>query len=241
MRQRADRTQVDDVGAHFRQHAFFEVGRDFHILAAADRAQLLDAGDFGHEADAAGALDAARHRRLDQGTEILVFDGTLVLGKAGPAHAEGHGLVLQVAFTALVADRAIKRVIEEQKLHHPFARLFDHRRARADDLGRTILVRHQVVDAHGARGDRLGHALHFDQAHAAVTGDRQALVVAEARHVNAGLLAGLDQCDPVLDLDRCPVDDQLLRHDPSARSSQSDSTMPFCHPAAFRASACTAA
>ena len=49
-----------------------------------------------------------------------------------------------------------------------------------------------------------GHALHLDQAHAAVAGDRQALVIAEARDLDAGLLAGLDQRDAVLDLDgRC--------------------------------------
>ena len=48
----------------------------------------------------------------------------------------------------------------------------------------------------------LGMPGHLDQAHAAVAGDRQALVVAEARDLDAGLLAGLDQRDAVLDLDR---------------------------------------
>jgi hypothetical protein len=41
------------------------------------------------------------------------------------AAAIGHGLVLQVAFAALVADRAIERVIDEQELHHALARLLD--------------------------------------------------------------------------------------------------------------------
>ena len=81
-------------------------------------------------------------------------------------------------------------------------------------LGRAVLVGGQVVDAHGAGGDGLGAALHLDQAHAAVAGDRQALVVAEARDLDAGLLAGLDQRDAVLDLHGRAVDDQLLGHSP---------------------------
>src|SRR5690348_17779164 len=41
-------------------------------------------------------------------------------------------LVLQVALAALVADRAIQRVVDEQELHHPVARLLDHRRVGED-------------------------------------------------------------------------------------------------------------
>jgi hypothetical protein len=50
------------------------------------------------------------------------------------AAAIGHRLVLQVALAALVADRAVERVVDEQELHHPFARLLDHRRVGADRL-----------------------------------------------------------------------------------------------------------
>src|SRR5262249_30070652 len=70
----------------------------------------------------------------------------------------------------------------------------------------------QVVDTHGAGGNWLRAALHFDQTHAAVACDRQTLVVTEAGDLHAGLLAGLNEGDPVLDLDRLAVDDQLLRH-----------------------------
>ena len=59
----------------------------------------------------------------------------------------------------------------------------------------------EIVDAHGAGGDRLRHAADLDQAHAAIAGDRQALVIAEARDLDAGQLAGLDQRDAVRHLD----------------------------------------
>ena len=186
VRQRADRAQVVHVGRQLRQDAALEVGGDLHVLAAADGAQLLDAGDFRHEADAARAVDAAVHERLDQRADVLLFDGALVLDVARAAEAVGHRLVLQVALAALVADRAVERMVDEQEFHHAFARLL-HQRAGGEDVARrAVPVGRQVGDAHGARGDGLGDALHLDQAHAAVAGDRQALVVAEARDLGAG-------------------------------------------------------
>jgi hypothetical protein len=40
------------------------------------------------------------------------------------AAAVGERLVLQVALAALVADRAIERVVDEQELHHPSRAFF---------------------------------------------------------------------------------------------------------------------
>ena len=218
MRQRADRAEVVDVGGQLRRHAALEVGGDLHVLAAADGAELLDAGHLRHEAHAARAVDAAVHGRLDQRPQVFLLHRPLVLLEARAAEAVGHGLVLQVALAALVADRAVERVVDEQELHHPLARLLHHGRVGVDDLGGAVLVGGKVVDAHGAGGDRLGAALHLDQAHAAVAGDRQALVVAEARDLDAGLLAGLDQRDAVLDLHGRAIDDQLLGHSRSGSS-----------------------
>ena len=219
VRQRADRAQVDDVGRQLREDAALEIGGDLHVLAAADGAELLDAGDLGHEADAARAVDAAGHERLDQRADVLLLDRALVLDVARAADAVGHGLVLQVALAALVADRAVERVVDQQELHHAFARLLDQR-AGGDDLGGAPSLlggRSLTPMAHEASG--LGDALDLDEAHAAVAGDRQALVVAEARDLGAGLLARLQQRRAVLDLDRLAVDDDWLGHasDPISR------------------------
>ena len=208
----ADRAQVDHVGGELRHHAVLEVGGDLHVLAAADGAQFLDTGDFGHEADAAGALDAARHVRLDQGAEVLFVNRALVLIIARAADAVAHRLVLEVTFAALVADRAIERMVDEEEFHHPFARLLDERCAGVDPVGRAIARRAQVVDAHGAGGDRLRHAVDLDQAHAAVAGDRKAFVIAEAGNFAACQLAGLKQRDAVFDFDFLVVNQELFRH-----------------------------
>ena len=76
--QRADRAEVDDVALQLGGHRLLEIGGDLGILAAADQAEFGNAGDFGGEADAARAVDAAVHHRLDQRADILVFDGALV-------------------------------------------------------------------------------------------------------------------------------------------------------------------
>ena len=203
--QRADRAEIDDIARQLRGQRLLDIGADLHVLAAPGGAELLDAGHLGDEADAARAVDAARHMGLDQRAEILVRHRALVLGEARPVESVGHRLVLQIALATLVADRAIQRVVDQQELHHPLARLPHRRRVGADH--------HVVADRHRAGGDRLGRALHLDQAHAAIAGDRQAFVIAEARDLHARLFAGLEDGDPVLDLDLNPVDGQC-RHGP---------------------------
>ncbi len=123
VQQRADGAEVGDVALQLGGHRGFEIGGDLHVFAAADRAHVGGAGDFRREADAARAMDAAVHRRLDERSDVLVFHRALVLGEAGRVDAVGHRLVLQVAFAALVADRAVERMVDEQEFHHAFARL----------------------------------------------------------------------------------------------------------------------
>ncbi len=205
--QRADGAEIGHTGLEFRAHRLFEIGGDLHVLAAADGAEIRHAGDLAGEADAARAMDAAVHPCLHQRADVLVLDGALVLVEAGRIDPVGHGLVLQVALAALVADRAIERVVDEQELHHPLARLLhqwrlgDHRRRL------TVGARAAILDAPGAGRHGLGRALQFDEAHAAIAGDRQPLVEAEARNLRAGRLAGLEQRVPGRDVDLDVVDD----------------------------------
>ncbi len=196
--QRPDRTEIDHVARKLGIERLFEIGRDLHVLAAADGPEIRHARDLGREADAAGAVNAAGHDRLDQWPHILLFDRALVLGIAAGSLAEIERLVLQIAFAALIADRAIERMVDEQEFHHPFARLLDERGVGLDH--------HPVADRHRAGCDRLRRFFHFDEAHAAIAGDRKPFVIAEARNFGAGLLAGLQHRDTGLDLDLFTVD-----------------------------------
>src|SRR5262245_4080176 len=209
--QRTNRAKVHNIAGELRHHAALEIGGDLHVLATANGAKLLDAGDLGHETDAASAVNAAGHVGADQRPQIFVLDRAFVVGEAAGVEAIGHGLVLQVAFATLVADRAVERVIDEQKFEHALARLL-HRGRVGDDGGwRAVAAWPEIVDAHGARGHRLRHARHFDQAHPAIAGYRQALVIAETRNLDAGEPAGLDQSDAVRHLVLFAVDNEL-RH-----------------------------
>ena len=207
--QRADRADIDEVALQLRGQRLLQIGRDLHVLAAAGRAHFRRAGDFGGEADAARALDAAVHRGLDQRAEIFVLDRALVLGEARGVDAVAHRLVLQIALAALVADRAIQRMVDQQKFHHAFARLLHHRRTRRDFRRLALRAGPAVAHAPGAACDRLRAALHLDQAHPAIAGDRQPLVVAEARNFGARGLARLQQRVLRGHIDLFAVDDEF--------------------------------
>ena len=72
----------------------------------------------GHEAHAARALDAARHLGGDQRAEVLVGNDALALGEARHRAAVAERQILQLAFAALVADRAVERMVDQQEFHH---------------------------------------------------------------------------------------------------------------------------
>ena len=83
----------------------------------------------------------------------------LGFGEAAFARAVAEHHVLQFALAALVAHRAIERMIGQQEFERAFARLRDLRR---------IGVHHHAF-GHRQRAGRqqLRHLLHFHQAHAA--------------------------------------------------------------------------
>ena len=207
--QRSDRAEVDHVALQLRGHGMFEIGRDLHVLATADRTELGYAGHLGREADAARAVDAPRHDGLDQRADIFVLDRAFVLLIAACIDAIGHRLVLQIAFAALIADRTVERMVDQQKFHHAFARLLHHRSLGIKNLRRPILVRWQILHAHGAGGLRFGNADDFDQAHPAISGNRQPLVEAEARDFRAGGFASLEQRVLRRDIDFFSINDNL--------------------------------
>ena len=162
----------------------FEVGGDLHILTTPDRADILDTGHFLGKAHAAGAVNAAGHDRLHDRPHIFLGHRALVQLIAAAALAIGHSLILQIALSALIADRAIKWMVDQQKLHHAFAGVLDHLAIGADFLA--------VGGRQGATRLRLGRPrLHFDQAHPAIAGDAQPLMIAEARDFLARQFARL--------------------------------------------------
>ena len=99
--------------------------------------------------------------------------------------AVGKSHVLQFAFAASVANRAIERMVAEQQLHHAFARLLDLVAVGRHD--------HAFGDYRRAGGLQLRHLLHPHQAHAARALQRQVRVITERGDFDADVLAGFDQ------------------------------------------------
>ena len=154
-------------------------------------------------------MNAPCHHGFDQRADIFFFHRAFVLRKPAGVAAKGHCLVLQVALATLVADRAVQRVVDEQKLHHPLAGLFHHRRFGVDFRWLAIAPGAQIAHPHGAGGNRFWRAHHFDQAHAAIAGYRQPFVVAKTRHISACVLQRLNDRQVVVHLDFGSIDNEL--------------------------------
>ena len=101
----------------------------------------------------------------------------------------------------------------------PSRAFLHHRRLGVDDRRLAVRAGPAVAHAPGAGRDRLRRALQLDQAHAAIAGDRQPLVEAEARNLRARRLARLQQRELRRDVDLAAVDDDLGHRHYSAATS----------------------
>ena len=159
-----------------------------------DHPEFHHTADLLAEAHATRAVDAAAHLlHRDQRADILVEDDALFLVVARGGSAVAHGQILQLALTALVADRTVKRVVDEQELHHRLLRLECLVALGAND--------HALGHRRGARRHGLGRLFDVDQTHSAVRRNRKLLVIAEVRDVRARLVSGMHHHAAFGDLD----------------------------------------
>jgi hypothetical protein len=90
---------------------------------------------------------------------------------------------LEVAFTTLIANRAIKRMVEEEKFKNSFTGFTDKRCFGVDNP--------TFWDRPSTRYNRLWRLLNFNKASTAVTCNRKRLMVTKTRNLNPCGLAGL--------------------------------------------------
>src|SRR5207253_588119 len=108
------------------------------------------------------------------------------------------GLILQRAFAALVADRAVQGVVDQEELEHAFL-VFVH-------LVGGGLDHHAFSDVDGAGRLQLRHLLDLDQAHPADRDRRHLGMRAEDRDVDADRLGGVEDQGALRHRDRLAVD-----------------------------------
>ena len=180
-----DRADVHEVAREQRVDALIVERRDLAAVAAVDDADLRVAVDFAHEAlaprahDAAVAIEHERRPEVDVGLHTLAVEGAPREVHAAFGVAELVGEILQRALAALVADRAVKRVVDEQEL--------EHARPALDGFAVVRVDHHALGYRRRAGRLQLGKLLDLHQADAARGVDAETGVVAVIRHLNAGL------------------------------------------------------
>src|SRR5262249_41641521 len=158
--ERAHRAELGDVAVKGRDVGALVEGADEGLVAALEELKLLVLGDLLAEPDAAIAEDAALAVDRHQGRELQgLLEVALGIGEAALAGAPAQRDVLERALAALVADRAVERMVDQQELDDRVLRHLDPVGLRVDD--------HPVADRGGAGGLELRHALDLHQAHPA--------------------------------------------------------------------------
>ena len=210
--ERTDGAQLDDVAGERRAVRLVLEGRDLGVRASVPRDEQTVLGDVLREARAPVAEDAALAVERDERRDR----DRLVERELRERHARVSGPVperevLQRALAALVADRAVERVVDEDELER---RLLTLRRLRG---GRARPDHHPVRRGQRAAGLELRHTLDLDEAHAAGAHRRpEPRLVAEHRDLDPRGLRRLDEARPLRHRDVAVVDGDgdELRHAP---------------------------
>jgi hypothetical protein len=95
---------------------------DLGMLAAVGHAQLHDAA-ISWPKRTQRAVDAAVISFMEISGPTSLGRPRAFLRRSARPTAVAHGQILQLALAALVADRAVQRVVDEQELHHRLLRL----------------------------------------------------------------------------------------------------------------------
>ena len=148
------------------------------MFTAVRHAEFHDAGHFLSKAHTACAMDTTAHLfHADERPGVFVKDNAFFFFVARSRTTVAHRQILQLAFAALVANRAIERMVDQQKLHHRLLR-FD--RFLAFGTHHHALGHRCCACRHG-----LGCFFYIDQTHAAVGSDAEFLVITKMRNVSA--------------------------------------------------------
>ena len=185
--ERPDRADLHGVAGEVGLEGLVLVDRDLLQRAPVEQLDERVAGHLLGEPGAAGAQHAALAVQQHLGADRQRLGvGPLDAGEPALRVPVAHRLVLQRALPALVADRAVQRVVDQQQLQRAGLR------GLGDLAGQLGLDHHVRGDRHGAGGHRLALALDLDQALPAGADRLQQRVVAEPRDLHADLLGGPD-------------------------------------------------
>ena len=119
--QGAHRTDVDAHAAFVTVQMIPVVGRDLGDGASIDDAERVHSQALIADAHAAITEYTARRVIEDHRRELLLVNVVLDIGEPALARPVSIDHVLKLAFAALVANRTVERMVDEQKLQHCLA------------------------------------------------------------------------------------------------------------------------
>ena len=149
--QRPHGADLHGVAGEIRLERLARGDTDLLVRTAFQQLDERITSDLIREPGAARTQDAAFTVQQNLGRDIDRFgEGSLDILEAGLRAPVGHRLILQRAFTTLVADRAVQRMVDQQQLHHALLRLVGglrselgahhHARGAGDRAGRHRLA-----------------------------------------------------------------------------------------------------
>src|SRR4029077_10176617 len=179
-REGPDRAELDHVARKRRAVWILAERRDLRVRPAVPGDQLLVLRHVAREAGAAVAEDAALAVEGDEGRDRdRLVERQLRERHPRRAGAVAEGQVLERTLAALVADRAVERVVHEDELERSLLTL------RGPGGRRRGSHHHPVLGGQRAARLELGEALDLDEAHSAGSDRRaEARLVAEDRDLD---------------------------------------------------------
>ena len=179
-----DRANLHAAAAEFAVQGMGAEVLNFGHRASSDRGEGLDVHDLVAVADTTQTLHATVHLRFDQGAEIFLLENALGFRKPAGGRGVFMGKILEVALPALIADRAIQRVIGQDEFEHRLVGVVNDRRGSPNS--------HALGRYGAARSLELRHPFDFDQAHATVRIRLEFRMVAEVRNHHTNPASGFD-------------------------------------------------
>ena len=183
--ERTHRADLHRVATEVRRERIVGEGVDLGEVAPSLEVDQRVTSHLLREARAAIAQDATLAVEVDEiADRDGLFEVALLFDEARLARAVGHGLILQRALAALVAHRAIERVVDQQE--------FEHALAAFHGLGVLRVHHHAFGHRRRARRLQLGHLVDLHQADATGGIDAETGVVAVIRDLDASFNGGLE-------------------------------------------------
>src|SRR5690348_1005118 len=131
--ERADRADIDTGSTLVAFEMIAAIGNDFRGNTAIAHAESTHAKPFAADPHAPVAENAARGVIKNDGRPLLLIDMNFLFTETALPRPVAKNHVLQFAFTALIANRTIERMVGQQKFESALARLPDLSRIRMHD------------------------------------------------------------------------------------------------------------